>query len=204
MSSIEDTWPPPHYDTGPPEHVHAIGVIALTYARLQGGMDFLFLNRAKSEWAEKYYYMLSEDNRSGAIKEIFKDDDPDVVEAISNLVKYFEWCRACRNILLHAESFPSGLVPFPDGALGLTKRSTKGSTARGYMALTLQDLRDVADRMQDGIVQCSKIDLFVVYRGRLEALPEKYREQAGSLPLKLAIPEPIALASSPRGLWAKR
>ena len=70
------------------------------------------------------------------------------------------------------------------------------------MALTLQELRGVADRMRDGIVQCGKIDLFVRYRDRLEALPEKYREYARSLPPNLPIPKPIALASSSRDLWA--
>lgn len=201
MSSTEDTWPAPVYDSGPPKHVHAIGVIALTYATLQDSMDRLFLTKAQSEWAEKYYYLLSEDNRSDAVKKIFKDDGTDVVEAIGNLVEYFDWSRACRNILLHAESYPSGLVPFPDGALGLSKRSKKGSTERGYTALTLLQLRGVADRIQEGIVQCAKIGLFVRYRARPEELPEKYQEFARFLPPKLPIPKPIALAQSPQDLW---
>jgi hypothetical protein len=141
---------------------------------------------------------LSEDNRSCAIKDIFKDDNPGVVDAIGNIVKYFDWSRTCRNTLLHAESYPPGLVPFPDGAFGLTKRLKKGSREYGYMALTLQDLRSVADRMREGIVQCAKIDLFVRYRDRPEALPEKYREHARSLPPKLPIPKPIVLVSSLR------
>ena len=145
---------------------------------------------------------MSEESRSGAIKKIFKDDDPAVVEAIGNLVEYFDWGKACRNNVLHAESYPSGLVPFPGGALGLTKRLKKGSKELGYMALTLPELRGVADRMRDGIVQCAKIDLFVRYRDRPEALPEKYREHARSLPSNLPIPKPIVLTSSPQDLWA--
>jgi hypothetical protein len=86
MSSIEDTWPLPVYDPGPPKHVHAIGVIALTYTTLQACMDCLFLNRAGSQWAEKYYYVLTEERRSEAIKELFKDDDPSVIEAIGNII----------------------------------------------------------------------------------------------------------------------
>jgi hypothetical protein len=203
MSSIEDTWPLPDYDNGPPKHVHAIGVIALAYATLQSAMDRLFLDRAKSEWAEKYYYLLNEEQRSDAIKEIFKNDDPGVVEAVDNIVKYFDWCRTCRNILLHAERYPSGLVPFPGGALALTKRLKKGSTEPGYTALTLQELRDVADRMRAGTVQCVKIDWFLRYRGRPEEAPEEYREHARSLPPNLRIPKPIALASSLRDLWSK-
>ena len=184
MSSIEDTWPAPDYDNGPPKHVHAIGVIALTYSMLQSAMDRLFLNRANSKWAEKYYYLLSEEKRSDAIKDIFKDEDPGVVAAIGNLVECFNWSRACRNILLHAESYPSDGVPFPGDALALIKRPKKGSAEPGFMALTLQELRDVADRMRDGIVQCMKMS-FCSYRDRPEGVPEKYREYARSLPPKL-------------------
>jgi hypothetical protein len=201
MSSTGNTWPSPDYDVGPPEHVHAIGVIALTYATLQACVDCLFLNRAGSQWAEKYYYVLTEDKRCGAIKELFKDDDPGVIEAIGNIVKYFDWCRNCRNDLLHAESYPPGIVPSLGGALALTKRLKKGSPEPGYMALTLQELRDVADRMRAGTVQCVKIDRFLRYRGRPEEAPEEYREDARSLPPNLRIPKPIALASSLRDLW---
>jgi hypothetical protein len=203
MSSSENTWPPPDYDVGPPEHVHAIGVIALTYAKLQGVMDRLFLDSANSEWADKYYYMLSEDKRSDAIREMFKHFDPGVVSAIDNLTKHFDWCRACRNNLLHAESYPSDGVPFPDGALALTKPLKKGSLKPGYMALTLPELRGVAGRIQAGIAQCLKIHLFLRHRGRPEGLEEKYREYAKSLPAKLPIPKPIALASSLQDLWSK-
>jgi hypothetical protein len=204
MSSIGDTWPLPDYDNGPPKHVHAIGVIALAYATLQSAMDRLFLNRAKSEWAEKYYYLLNEEKRSDAIKEVFKNDDPGVVEAIGNIVTYFNWCRACRNILLHAESYPSDGVPFPGDALALIKRlKKKGATEPGYTALTLQELRDVANRIRDGIEQCAKINLFVHFRDRPGALPDKYREHARSLPAKLPIPKPIELAANLQDLWSK-
>jgi hypothetical protein len=86
---VDDTGPV--YDNESPKHVHAIGVIALTYAKLQVAMDDLLLTRTQSGWAEKYYQGLSEDKRSDAIREAFKDDDPGVVDAIGNLVKYFDW-----------------------------------------------------------------------------------------------------------------
>jgi hypothetical protein len=102
MSSVHDTWPLPLYNPGPPtEHIHALGVIALTYAKLQRSMDDLFLNKARtkqipSDWAGTYYYALSEDKRSEAIKGIYKEDEAEVFEAIENIVKYFDWCRNCR------------------------------------------------------------------------------------------------------------
>jgi hypothetical protein len=89
MSSTGNTWPQPKYDVGPLDHVHAIGVIALAYATLQECMGDLFLNRAQSEWAEKYYHVLTEEKRSKAIKELFKDDDPNVIEAIGQHCRIF-------------------------------------------------------------------------------------------------------------------
>ena len=125
---------------------------------------------------------------------MFKHHDPGVVSAIGNLVEHFDWCRECRNNLLHAESYPSGLIPFPGGAPGLTKPLKKRGEP-GYMALTLQELRGVAGRMQDGIEQCARIHFFLRHRGRpLEELDEKYRYYAKSLPSELPIPKPIAAA----------
>jgi hypothetical protein len=72
------------------------------------------------------------------------------------------------------------------------------------VALTLQELRDVAARMRAGTVQSTKILLFAFYRDTPEALPEQYREYARSLPPQLPIPKPIALTPSPQDLWSKR
>lgn len=206
MSLGEDTWPLPDYNPGPTrQHLHALGVISLTYATLQRNMDDLFLLRAARkqippDWTETYYYALSEDRRSQAITDIFKDTDSDVTEAIKNIVDFFDWCRGCRNNLLHAESYPSGLVPFPDGAFALSKRIKKSSTD-GYMALTLKELRAIADRMRDGVVQCASIHLFLRYKGQQPAaLPERYKKYAESLPSKLTVPRRMALALSPQDL----
>lgn len=114
MSSVEDTWPLPKYDNGPAKQVHAIGVIALVYATLQSAMDRLFLNRAKSEWAKKYYYPLNEEKRSDAITEVFRSGRS---RGDWQHCQIFRLVKACRNILRHAESYSSGLVPFPDALL---------------------------------------------------------------------------------------
>jgi hypothetical protein len=77
MSLGEDTWPLPDYNPGPTrQHLHALGVLSLTYATLQRNMDDLFLlgaarKQIPPDWTETYYYALSEDRRSQAIKDIF-------------------------------------------------------------------------------------------------------------------------------------
>jgi hypothetical protein len=206
MSPDEDKWPLPDYHPGPSqEHLHALGVISLTYATLQHSMDDLFLVRAArkqvpSDWAQTYYYALTEDKRCQAIREIFEDTDSAVIEAIKNIVGFFDWCRECRNNLLHAESYPSGLAPFPDGAFALTKRIKK-SSKQGYIALTLGQLRAIADHMRDGVVQSARIHLFLGYVGQpRDDLAEKYRNNDKSLPGKLIIPRRMELALSPQDL----
>jgi hypothetical protein len=107
MSPEEDTWPLPDYQLGPtPQELHALGVLSLNYVKFHGHMDALYFLKARAG-AETHYYGLTEDKRSLAIKDVYKDADPDVAEAIDNLVCLFDWSRHCRNTLLHAESYPS-------------------------------------------------------------------------------------------------
>jgi hypothetical protein len=224
MPPDEDVWALPDYHPGPSrEHLHALGVLALNYAKLQRDMDDLFLlsaerKRVPREWAETYYYALSEDKRSQAIKEMFKDapppsglrskaepgagggSGPEIAEAIGNLVSVFEWCRDCRNNLLHAESYPVGLAPLPDGAFALTERVRKSSKPV-HIVLTLRELRAVVDHVRDSVVQCARIHLFLRYAGqRPDDLPERYRKYARSLPPKLVVPRRMKLALSPKDL----
>lgn len=197
--SDEDKWPLPDYHPGPSQkHLHALGVLSLNYAKLQGHMDALYFLKA-ADGAQTHYYALSEDKRSQAIKDLYNGADPKVAEAIKNLASFFDWCRHCRNNLLHAESYPSGLRRFPDDVFALTKRIERSSTRQGYMTLTLRQVRAIADHMREGIVQCAKISLFIRYAGR--QVPEKYRKYAHSLSPKLIIPRRMKLAEEPEDLW---
>jgi hypothetical protein len=129
--SDEDKWPLPDYHPEPtPKQLHALGVLSLNFVKLQGHMDELYFLKAVAG-AEIRYYALGEDKRSQAIKDIYKDADPKVVQAISNLVGFFDWSRNCRNNLLHAESYPSALRHPSDEVFELTKRIDKLSTRRG-------------------------------------------------------------------------
>jgi hypothetical protein len=198
--SDEDKWPLPDYHPGPTQkQLHALGVLSINFVTLQGSMDDLYFLKAAAG-AEKYYYALSEDKRSQTIKDLYKHEDPKVVDVIGNLVSFFDWSRNCRNNLLHAESYPSAVGRPSDDAFELTKRIDRLSTRHGYMKLTLRQVRAVADHMREGVVQCAKISLFLRYSGRSSALPDKYRKHAHSLPAKLMIPRRMKLAEKPQGL----
>ena len=81
-----------------PEAASALGVLSLNYVKFQGHMDALYFLKAPAG-AEAHYYGLTEDKRSSAIKDAYKDADRDVAEAINNLVSPFDWSRHCRNNL---------------------------------------------------------------------------------------------------------
>ena len=129
--------------------------------------------------AETHYYALTEDQRSQAIKgNAYKEADPDVAEAINNLVCFFDWARHCRNNLLHPESYPSAFRRSFDDLFTLTKRAKKSSGVRGYMTLELRQVRAIADDIFGGVRQCVKISLFLRYAGRPNELPDKHRKYA--------------------------
>ncbi len=76
--SDEDKWPLPDYHPGPtPKQLHALGVLSLNFVKFQGCMDDLYFQKAAAG-AEKDYYALSEDKRSQAIKDLYKQTDPKV------------------------------------------------------------------------------------------------------------------------------
>jgi hypothetical protein len=49
MSHLEDTWPLPKYNPGSAKHLHALGVIAITYASLERNIDRLYADRARNQ-----------------------------------------------------------------------------------------------------------------------------------------------------------
>lgn len=107
----EEKWPST-YNPGPEKHLHALGVIAITFANLQAAMDALYLGKAEKEGLPHelstiYYFGLSEDKRLGALRTIFEkyEKDARVVDLVRNLIQYVEWCAHCRNNLLHSELY---------------------------------------------------------------------------------------------------
>jgi hypothetical protein len=202
MADPDDNWPQ-NYDPGSHLQLHALGVIAITYANFQASVDALFLDRAAkenmpAELARRYYFTLSEDKRIEAIKWIFKtcEKDERILDAISNLREYFQWCQKSRNNLLNAERYPPGLGGIK-GTLYLVKRASKLSSEFAYIKLTLDELREIADCIRTGVVHCAEIHIYLRYRGQPETIPSEYQDFANSLPQELSVPPDLELAPSP-------
>jgi hypothetical protein len=204
MAESEDTWPQPHYNPGRPKHLHALGVIAIQYASLERSVDILYLSKAlrqtlPQDLVELYYYSLNEEKRIEAVRLIFKayEEDLKVIAAIENLLEYFQWCRNCRNQILHAEQYPAAFGG-DKNTLYLTKRVGKQSPKSGYLKFELQTLRSIADQIRAGVAQAAELHLYLRFRGQSPSeIPRFYREFPASLPEKLSVPKNLTLSSTP-------
>jgi hypothetical protein len=193
-----DNWPSPNFNPGPRLHLHALGVIALTFATFESGIGTLYprISRRKG--------IPEETSPRGAnalltlklMKRFIREHESgtELGDLIENLLDYFDWCQDTRNQILHAERYPATFGS--DDVLYLIKPLEKGSTESGHFEFTLDELRDIAVKMRLGVVQCAEICLYVTHDGGgpLEQIDVKYRRFAERLPAKLDIPEKLRLA----------
>jgi hypothetical protein len=205
MDEPEDRWPLPTYSVGQHYHVHALGVVSLLLAQFERSIDSLHAfhwrkQKAPEELIDLYYYSLNEEQRVVAIDKAFQtyEQDPAVKQAIKDLLAYFHWCRDTRNKLLHAELYPASFGGNPD-FLYLIKRLDKRSPRSGYMKLTLEYLRSIADKVRAGIVQSATINIYLRVRGQpLEKIDRGLRQYASEpLPRSLPVPPPLRLTDRP-------
>src|ERR1700694_170922 len=153
-----DNWPMPGFDAGDPKHLHAVGVIAVTFVQFERSVESMFLhhpaNRAVPfDLLDRYFLTLSEDQRVAVTRRFYSDSEPDalVKAAAKNVLDFFDWAHDSRNKILHSERYPTGLGGDPD-VFYLTKRASKRDPSSRYMALDLPTLRSTAESMQSGIV----------------------------------------------------
>ncbi|SEE72783.1 hypothetical protein SAMN05444161_6886 [Rhizobiales bacterium GAS191] len=200
----DDQWPMPEYNAGPRDHLHAIGVISITFANLQASLDALNKSYARQlnmpgELIDFLYFNLTEEKRIEAIGTLFRASEADkaVVRAVENLLRYFKWCSKCRNNILHSELYPPSFGADPD-MLHLVKKVGKQSPKSAYLKFSLPTLRLIADRMRKGVVQSAEIQLYMRFRGMpVDKVPSPYKPYAKKLPSKLNIPRPIDPSDKP-------
>jgi hypothetical protein len=205
MTESEDTWPSPEYSPGSPKHLHAVGVIAITFAQLERSIESHYHAEARRQGVpdgliDLYFYSMNEEKRIEAIRVLFQryKAHPEVIALIGNLLEYFKWCRNCRNQILHAENYPAGFGEDPE-MLYLIKRIGKQSPKSGYMKFTVPTLRSIADKIRAGVVQSATIEIHLRYLGvPITDVREPYlaivREP---LPSKLQVPRYLELSQRP-------
>jgi hypothetical protein len=93
MSDTDDDWPG-YYGASYAKHLHALGVIAVSFATLQVGLDSMYLRgaanrRVPPDLARTYYFSINEEKRIAALKTIYSQEDKSLVEMIDNLIDFF-------------------------------------------------------------------------------------------------------------------
>lgn len=201
-----DMWPEPHYNAGGRKHLHALGVIAVTYRAFQRNMDdiykfYLRKQKVPDALMNAYYFSLDEGNRVSVLKGVCKEyeTDPKIFALVENLAEYFYWCKNCRDELVHAEQYPA-LFGGASDTITLTKRIGKTDPKTGYVALSLQRIRGIADKIETGKQQCVTVRIYLRWRG----IPAGERRHSPlrfhmpeSLPEILRVPKPLKLSLSP-------
>jgi hypothetical protein len=205
MADSEDTWPLPDYNPGSRLHLHALGVIAVQFAQFERTLEALYSSGARREkmpeaLIDLYYFSLNEEKRIEAIRALFNtyEKNPMAKAYVENLLDYFQWCRNCRNQILHAEPYPAMFGGNPD-TLYLTKRVGKQSPKSGYMKFKLPQLRSIADKIRAGVVQSAILNLHLRYRDQsLDAIPARFQAyKREPLPQILHVPRHLKLSPKP-------
>jgi hypothetical protein len=198
IPTSDDKWPEFTFSPGPEKCLHAIGVISACYNSFERILFHIYLHHLDRKkfprrLCELYYLSLAEDHRTEAIKYVFQtlEKNKKIKETIDNLLKYFRWCWSVRNLILHAETYPTLLLDAND--LNVVKRKAKRSSELEYHSFTLAKLRNYAEQIEIGRLQAAKINLHLRY----QATPVKRRSAAlrahgyEPLPRILRIPDPL-------------
>ena len=195
----------PSYHNGRSDHIHALGVIALGYSAFERCLVTIYAHHCAQqhmpyELVQLYYSSLNEKSQLKAIKTIFEtyEKEPAALAFVSSLIDYFNWCSEARNTLLHSELYPT-LFGGDADKLYLTKPVSKREPVSAYMWLTLDELRDIADKIEHGKRECAGLLIYLRCRDiPADQLPVGYRAMMQDpIPAPFVIPPELKLSPHP-------
>lgn len=190
---MNEEWP--SYYPRRPEHLKALGVIALSYSSFQRSLQDLYAfhpgrQKLPHKLTDLYYTSLSEKAQLKAIRTVFAEfeKDPKIVALVDNLLKFFDWCSHARNELLHSEHYPSIFGGDKD-KLYLIKQASKKDKTSTYKWPTSQELRDIADKIEEGKRSCAGVIVHLRYRD----VPPDKRPLSARMLIDTLPPEPLEI-----------
>jgi hypothetical protein len=168
MSEPEDKWPLPDYITGPPKHVHALGVISLNFNIFESSWITLLAPYAGEETARFLLLGKTPDEwRIATVRHYATrhEGDPDILKRIFEIADAYAICAENRHILMHSKQF---FALNKMDRLSVWKHSNQGNILRFHFHHN--QLRRVADDMMDGIKYLMIILEHLMYRDGPEIL----------------------------------
>jgi hypothetical protein len=204
----DDTWPLPHYNPGSRGHLHALGVISITFANFQASIDSHYWQCAafvgqSLDQAESEFFKLSEEGRIKATKVLIRrlDTDVELIKSVDNVLDFYNWCRKCRNIIVHSERYPPAFGGKEDELhmIKWTRPSLRKPSEPQYVKFTVSQLRGIADNFRVGVKQSAELHMHIRYRGApIEKVPDLYKPYASKPPRPLKIPHALKTSNRPQ------
>src|SRR5262249_37745870 len=192
---------------------HAIAVIANRFNALERGMFDLYSlylqGRLTRELSDFFFLALNERTRAEALEKVIHayEKRRKAREFFDSLSDYFEWCWEARNQIIHAEFYPAMFGGNPH-EISLVKRKSKQSAQPGYLNFTVPELREIADKIQEGVERCAAFRIYLRQRSTPPAKWPLSMKIEGRVPLpdKLVKPKSVVLAPRPppSGLPSRR
>ena len=157
----------PSYETGPPDHMHALGVISVNYNAFEGAFFALFRHHIVRvgldiDVAWNIWSKLQGGPKQDCLKSVFEkhEKDPEIFGHISHLLDYFNVCDQNRNTLLHAVH--TGLSSGSDLDL---RKNIRGDWSTIYaFKVSRVVLRRIADEMNAGTDYLFRVYIYLQRR----------------------------------------
>jgi hypothetical protein len=138
------TWP--FYDSGPSEHVHALGVVSVNYNQLEWLLLTFHVHflRADHSVTNLIFQKTPTNVRLQVLDQLAARTvtDPEIRDHIKHFIKGYKLCADNRNVLMHSQLLYGRES---DEVFPATKFSKAGKLAS--YELTLPDIRRVADEI---------------------------------------------------------
>lgn len=201
-SDTDHAWTAWEFGPRPEKHLHAIGVIIMTFSQLERSVESLFLNFAQKHsippaLSHEYYLSLPEGQKDQAMLRLFSDLEKDntIKNLVKNLLDCLAWSRDCRNKIAHSEQYPAAFG-HDKSLFYFQKRVGKKTIESLYFSLDLHQLRYVADQMREHVKRSAELDIYLRIRGHDKSQLNRVYWQF----LSKQLPDPLAV---PSGLQVK-
>jgi hypothetical protein len=190
--SADSPWP--FYMRGQRDHIHAIGVVALNFNRMELLLHRLLYRYLGTE-SEAAHAHICRSLNLHSVLELFnicvaKEKSASRRDHLRHFSRCYEACAANRNILMHSDLDE---LESTEQALALFKRSGAKPHIRNQLKLSIEELRRVADEIFDVYLYGSHLFILNQWNAMKDvAPPTEWRAS----PKKPAIPRSL-LAPSP-------
>jgi hypothetical protein len=197
MTGSEDEWPlPRYYITDQPKHIHALGVVSLTYNLFESRWITILAHYAGQATADFLLTgKISDEARMRYVRHYvqLKERDPIVIDLIENAIHCYATCGENRNILMHSSQF---FHRAHLDRLSLIKQSSKGSVLKFHFHL--DEIRRVADDIMEGYFRIVDILDFIEDRDAPAELMIGARSALPNIPLSPRKLSPAEILEAPQ------